>query len=1569
MIFFATIGFAQEDCTNGIDDDGDGLIDLLDEEDCICGLVIYSEVIGDFEDYDCCPQSWTIPTADDDAIHCLNDGWGLATYATADYFNTCGYIGGTGDAPVITMPIPSGQGAVGFITTNWWHEYVGVCLENPMINGEVYNLSFYVGFNSTGGFDSDLDITINLFGTEDCDDFPIDIDMASDCLSNYGGWELISAIPALGVEDESWLFVSTSFVANMNAEAIAFGLECSASSQIQYHFLDNIQFTGNFFNIPPSEELVESGNCIDGVTLEMPNSSGPAFQWFLDGIAIPGATTNPYVITDASAVGEYQLMVIYGNGCTVSNSIDIQIDADVVEIDGIVTEIQCIFNEDGMIDISTNTTNTLIEYEWSNGSTSEDILEEGPGIYTVTVTDAYGCFGIESFVIPEPTTVDATITGDCVNGVFISIEEIPIATYQWYHNGVLIPGAVSNPYQITSDFSGVYHVFATNGTICKESYPLNIDIDNEVLSLEGDVVDLLCSSLPTGSINVVGNDMNLPLTYEWSNGEETQEITDLEAGTYTVTVTDANGCFGIMDFTVETPPPFIYSATYQDTICANDINTDISFMVSGGSPPYTYLWNTGSTNDTIFGVGPGLYSIEITDSLECTILDTFVIDSLPLIEFQFETTDAGCNGEQNGSIDLTINTGLAPFTILWSNDSISEDLIDIAAGWYSITLTDSYGCTINDSVHLNENSGIEVIEIVNAVNCRGEDDGSILLEISEGQSPYAISWSNGEETATIENLSPGFYEVTIVDEAGCTWLQNYDVMLYSEIIIDAEIIDNQCFDGATASIELTIENANSPYSILWEDGSSEENRYNLAASDYSYSLVDSFGCVYLDSFILTEGIEITYQSIISQPGCNGSADGLVNISPVTGAFPVSFEWSNGETVNQINDLTAGTYFLTITDDNDCVKLDTFLLSENSDVEVTESIDHNPCYEDSDGSINLDITGGNQPYDILWSNAETSADISSLPAGDYFVTIVDANDCTSSYLYSIFEPDSLHIEDFVVLPLCHDDIGQIGAQGNGGTSLYTFLWSTGETNQVISISPGNTYKVTMTDMNLCTKEKTYVIDDILEIDIVTTSIIDPGTLNNDGSITIDVSGGTPPYNITWDNGQTGLMANGVGVGSYTATVVDANNCTQTITIELFNEPISFIGLATDNLCFGDCLGQIELTIEGGSEPYTISWSDGQFGTNPLALCNGEYQATIIDGIGEESITELYIINSPSIIIIDGQAYDISCVDMDDGSIVINPDGGEEPFDYNWSNTMSGDSIGNLSPGEYSVTVMDNNGCSESSTYNIEDIQLIEIDIETLPFDCENPLGTIIFNGENTYDYPYFLNGNPAIPNNQNEITDLEPGTYQLSYSINETCVINIEAVIIQEKQEIDFELSDIEFTVFEGEEIALTLIQKEDTLLSNLIMDWNIINSYDCTKLNEYGQCIEVLIFTLESEIVKVVITDQDGCETIFEAKINVEERETEIYLPNIFSPNDDGLNDEFTINSNDDEVFVNYMHIYDRWGNLVFIQRNKNLQNLTSWRGEFNGKKVAPNVFVYMIEVVDGNGEIKVLFGDLAVVY
>ena len=397
---------------------------------------------------------------------------------------------------------------------------------------------------------------------------------------------------------------------------------------------------------------------------------------------------------------------------------------------------------------------------------------------------------------------------------------------------------------------------------------------------------------------------------------------------------------------------------------------------------------------------------------------------------------------------MIVTGGLAPFLYNWSDASTTENLIDVAPGIYTVTVTDSNTCTAIGAVEVNANSAIEVSSSVSNTNCTDLDDGSIYLDIISGSENLDIQWNIASDSNYIYDLSPGNYSVTITNESGCTWEEDYILSLNSNLNITAEIQNATCFQGQEGGINMQISNSNSPYSIMWNNGSMDEDLSNISAGQYEFSLIDSFGCEYNYIYDVEEGLEIVYSSDLIEPGCNGSSDGSIIITPIMGSLPLSYLWSTGDNTNQISNIQAGTFFLTITDNEGCMKMDTFLLSEDCTIEVNENIVHNSCHGDSQGQISLAVTGGTAPYDFLWNTTATTSSIANLSAGNYSVLITDALGCTVNLQYAITQPDSLGILDDLILPLCHDDIGSISVEGFGGIAPYSILWSTGATSSTI-----------------------------------------------------------------------------------------------------------------------------------------------------------------------------------------------------------------------------------------------------------------------------------------------------------------------------------------------------------------------------------------------------------------------------------------------------------------------------------------------------------------------------------------
>ncbi len=1709
---------AQEVCDNGIDDDGDGLVDINDE-DCFCNQLMEGTVTADFEDNSCCPSG---PSGGifGNGFGCLIDGWISANGGSPDYFDTCDFVGSS-MFPAVPLPIPSGQAAIGVSSTSFSQEPAGVCLDEPMVTGESYDLSFYVGFNDLDFLNvvSSLNINIIIYGTPTCSDLPAP---GFSCLETLGQWEVLASIPVSGVMDSSWLFVSTTFISNVDASAIAFGTDCT--SQTEYHFLDNIILEGLFGVVEAPDEIVITGDCITGVQLEVPLDGGNTYQWYLEGIAIAGATSNIYVVPNASDAGMYQVVTDNGTTCITSLPIDVTIDADVIDLMATVTDVLCLGSENGNIDLVIDSPNMPYDITWSNSEVTEDITSLAVGMYTVTVTDSNGCFAEETYTVDDQPNVNANVSGNCNNGVEVSIGGFdPNDTYQWYYNGTLVSGATTNPYLVPTDAQGEYYVIITNGNTCQSSNPIDVFFDTSVLDIMGVVNNVLCFGEETGSIDIEiindnapyqylwsnsGTGQNLsnigigiytvtvtdsygctgsesfnieqpndllasaqvtqptgsqvsqvtiitdggvtPYNYAWSNGLDTVSATDLPSGSYSVIVTDVNGCQDIVTFTIEgdfavtetispagcfgecngsillevTGPPINYTvawsdtqyigfdlsglcagnypytvtdedgtlfqgvaivssfdsiaieAFYIDTLCTSSDSILISTEVTGGTVPYTYQWSTTSTNDTLFDATLGMYSLTVTDANFCSDSIKLEIALIPAPIISSTVILSGCDSGDTGSIDLIVTNAVEPISYLWSNGMMVEDINGLTIGDYNVIITDGNGCQYLDTISIGANTGFVITETITDVNCINDNDGMIALDIQDGMEPYMINWSHGPITSSIDNLEPGEYTVIVSDGSGCSGSYTYTVDLLTSMNVNGDVEDKLCTDQIGGTIELTIDANGNDYSVLWNDGSEDELRENLESGNYDLEVIDEFGCVYNYSYQvndLAQSIEI--ESVIVRDTCGTIGVGSIEINPISGALPFAYLWEDNSINASIENLVGGLYQVTIVDNNGCQLIEEFEVISDDGLDVS-LIPTMPiyCFGESTGVTTIVAENGVEPYTYWWSTGATTASLEGISSGiTYFFNVTDAIGCQhngSTMFFDLF--DSLVLTQYLEAPLCAGDLGTIAIIHEGGAAPYEYLWSTGDITDTIQVING-TYSVTVTDKFGCSASTIVTIDESVDpIVIAEVNSVNPTSDNNNGSIEIAISGGTEPYSILWSNQEIIPIVDELSDGEYWVTVTDNNGCSDSLSFTLeINDSLAVFYTISNNDCFGDCLGSIVANVSGGLEPYTFLWSDGSDIDSITGLCNGEYQLEISDANGNTIQSEMIPISSPDDIIVDGIIYNISCLNAQDGSITLEVLGGTSPFEYSWDNSAQGDSISELNSGSYEVVAMDNNGCIESASFTIDDVPIISVQSALQPIDCDDNY-TIGILGDNPYDYPYLLNDELISLDANNQITGLLPGDYSLSYIINENCEVAISDFVLEpiEDYELSVSVEEVEFEL--GDEVIITMAIFSDMELSDYTVDWNTSYTYDCGSFTSIGVCNTIVLVAEYEEDIVVTFIDQYGCETEYVIRLRMkniipEVVISEVFIPNIISPNGDGNNDNFLITSNDDQAILQSMNVFDRWGNLLFSQQEVLLNQAQSWDGNYNGSEINPGVYIYLLEVII-DGQLERRFGDLTIV-
>lgn len=359
---------------------------------------------------------------------------------------------------------------------------------------------------------------------------------------------------------------------------------------------------------------------------------------------------------------------------------------------------------------------------------------------------------------------------------------------------------------------------------------------------------------------------------------------------------------------------------------------------------------------------------------------------------------------------------------------------------------------------------------------------------------------------------------------------------------------------------------------------------------------------------------------LSQISCFGECDGSTVALAGGGDFPYTYEWNTGAITSQIANLCEGIYTVTVTDQDGCINHASVIVVEPDllEVEKTVHIDLG-CFGTDDGVLGVEPVGGTPPFDYQWSNGANTSTISSLPAGNYSVTVTDHGGCTAFLSAEITQAPllELSVENTTAVDCSGSNTGAAMVSANGGTGNYVYEWSNGMTGNAVDGLEAGFYVATVTDASNCTATVNVLITEPAPLVVALDQDIDISCFGaDDGSISIDVSGGTTGYNFEWSNGATTEDLSNLPPGTYDLLVTDANNCTESLSVEI-TEPEA-LSLTLEDIqnvsCFAESNGSISVLTSGGTAPLTANWSNGQTGNSIENLVPGMYQVTLTDGNG-------------------------------------------------------------------------------------------------------------------------------------------------------------------------------------------------------------------------------------------------------------------------------------------------------------------------------------------------------------------
>jgi gliding motility-associated-like protein len=1149
----------------------------------------------------------------------------------------------------------------------------------------------------------------------------------------------------------------------------------------------------------------------------------------------PGAFTSPDEDLVNLAAGNYNLVLTDANNCsenlgpvtlTQPDQLDIFIDN--------IQNITCNGSDDGSISVTVTGGTLPYIYSWtgpgSYTSGTEDISGLAPGIYNLQITDANGCvFNSAPITVAEPplltvilnNIINVSCSGGNNGAIYVTIAGGTLPrVISWTGPS----GFTSSSEDITNLRAGNYNLLVTDANACSDTLgPLSVTEPLSITIVTDSTSNVSCFGGNDGSIYISVSGGTLPYRYFWSGpglfSATSEDITGLYAGTYKLTIRDANNCIKKHVPVILTQPTWLtVSIDYINHIsCFGADNGSIGITASGGTPPYSYSWtgpgSYNSTNDDISNLEPGAYNLTLTDFNGCSrILGPLTINEPPALSvITNSVTNLSCFGTDDGAISVTVSGGTPAYNYSWTGPgsftSTNEDITGLEPGNYNLTVTDSKSCSFNiGPITITEPAEIIITtDLITDVTCNGGNDGAISVSVAGGVLPLSYAWTGpGSFTSASEditNLSAGNYNLTVRDGTGCSSVSGPITITEPPELsaVPDSIFNITCNGDNNGSIYITVGGGVLPYTYSWTgpDSYTDEDITGLEPGIYNLEITDANGCkYYLGPVVITEPVQLSViADSVTDISCFGSADGAVYVTASGGTAPYVYTWTGPGGFNSgledISGLEKGDYILNITDDNGCpTSLPAQTVNEPDSISVIvdpTSIFSLNCFGNNNGRIDITVSGGIAPYTYSWSGpggfTSLNQDIIGLVAGNYNLLVTDANGCSRNYspLASITEPGELQISLSKTNITCFNDKdGSITVTASGGTRPYQYSRNGityGPDSVFANLNPVK-YTIYVRDNNLCITSDTISVYQPTELRIISDSRDDSGNLcfgDSNAVISITARGGNPPLDYSIDSGYTWLpnnLFNDLPAGNYYVFVRDQNGCIEKGSQLLVGQPseIKIISYTQVDIttCFTSPEGQIAIEADGGVAPITYTIDGGNANLSGLfnGVSSGLHLLEITDNNGCNTDTTIFI-NSPPEIVIDTVYIEhiTSCYGDNTGVIDLAASGGTGDLEFSLDGGIFGatGSYINLSGGNHIITIRDDNNCEIDTAVFINQPDSIGTSsVSVVPVTCNGDNnGSITVTGSGgTVPYSFTLNPG-SISNSTGIFTGLSPGSYTVT----------------------------------------------------------------------------------------------------------------------------------------------------------------------------------------------------------------
>ena len=796
--------------------------------------------------------------------------------------------------------------------------------------------------------------------------------------------------------------------------------------------------------------------------------------------------------------------------------------------------------------------------------------------------------------------------------------------------------------------------------------------------------------------------------------------------------------------------------------------------ITGGTPPYNYVWTGGLAGENPKNVAPGTYTVTVTDTKgKSRVADVPVPDSRLRIKAR-QRKPVSAPGQTDAVAEVDIESNASGLSIRWDNGETMAVASKLPAGTHSVTVTDPKGCssvatvTIADKIlpleaAVSEKSGIR---------CAGEKSAVLVAQVTGGKGPYQYKWSNpafnGEQP---ENVPAGDYQLTVTDAAGKTSVANISVKQPEVLSMTVQVQSPAGIGTADGKALAQAKGGTGVYLFKWDNGESAFSASKLAAGQRSVTVTDANGCTATATVSITENIlplavKITEKSTIK---CAGGNSGALDVEVSGGKGPFRYSWSDPIlSGGQPAGLKAGNYQVTVTDATGTSSTAVISMPQPQPVAASAQAQSPASIGNSDGKASVQASGGAGSFQFKWDNGEATASAAKLAAGQHSVTVTDANGCTATAAVSITEnilPLAVSIVEKSAIKCSGAGSGALEVQITGGKGPFRYAWNapTLSGGQPSSLKAGS-YQVTVTDATGTSSTATINVTEPQPLAVSAQVQSSASTGNSDGKASVQASGGAGNFQFKWDNGEGTATASKLPPGVHSVTATDANGCTATASVEITENilPLSVRITEKDKIkCAGEKTASLSVQVTGGKAPFRYSWDNGALRDDqPSGLSAGTYQLTLTDAVGTSSTASISIVQ-PELLSVTTETVAPASTGKADGKATAQAAGGAGTYQYKWDNGENLAAAVKLAPGQRTVTVTDANGCTATAGIDIsENILPLVVSVSAQsPIKCAGQKATLsvkVSGGKGPFTYTW---NNPSVQGNQP--AGLDAGVYSVT----------------------------------------------------------------------------------------------------------------------------------------------------------------------------------------------------------------